>query len=91
MSDSGQRSGDGTAASLALAQLTAAVDALLVLDYPSLTEEELLNLARRRERQVRRLTGVDARALAEINTRGVAGSHGFRSSDWLLVDLLQIS
>ncbi|MCW2493583.1 MAG: endonuclease [Frankiales bacterium] len=91
MSDLGQGSESGNAASLALAQLTAAVDALLVLDYPSLTEEELLELARLRERQVRRLTGVDGRALAEINTRGVAGSHGFRSSDWFLVDLLQIS
>ncbi len=74
-----------------LARLEADLDELTSVSLDPCTDDEVLDALRRVEIARRRLAPVDHALLAEVDTRGVAGVHGCRSTAALVRLLLRVS
>ena len=88
MSDSHASADDSVLA--ALAQLDAAVTALLSVDLTRCSDDLALRALPALERDRRRLVAVDHRQVSEIDARGLAREHGFAKTVDLLVAALRI-
>src|ERR1700710_227367 len=75
----------------ALARFESALDEVLGLPFDALTEDELLDVARRVEVVRRRSAALDHAVIGQLERRSVAFSHGARSTGVLLSQLLRIS
>jgi hypothetical protein len=80
-----------TAAARAVGLLTTAIDALAALDLTTLSRDELLGLTRGVEAHRRRLSVVDHRLVAELDSRGVAFELGCASTAALLRKALRLA
>lgn len=77
--------------SQAAAALHGAVSGLLAADMSPCGRDQLLTLLRQVDRELSRLTAVDARIVGELDARGVAAEVGARDTRALLMEQLRLS
>ncbi len=74
-----------------LRALDASIDVLQLMPLATLTDDELLNQARERERLRRRLAAADHALIAELEIRAVASSLGYASTAKLLTAVTRVA
>jgi hypothetical protein len=82
---------DGGVATAVVARLSALIDELQDLDLTTLPGDDVLAVLRDLEVQKRRLATVDHALIAEIDARGLAHEHAFRSTAALLTQVVRVS
>jgi uncharacterized protein DUF222/HNH endonuclease len=82
---------DGLETVEAVGGLRSALDMLAVLQLDRLTRDELLELTRQLETELRRVPVLQHAVVAELDGRGVAAEFAVRDTASLLVDMLRLS